>query len=978
MDQSKLIICKASAGAGKTFTLVKEYLKLAFDADDSPSDPDHKKLKDRFRHILAITFTNKATNEMKERILKDLSEIIHKKDCGMRDQLVKETHWDEAEVRRRAAIVKKAILHNYSELEVCTIDSFMRRVVKSFAHELNIPANFETVIEQDALSEEAADQLMTLVGKEGEEELTRLVYAFADSKMESGSNIDLTKEFTQIAKKIFQEDTKEHLDRISNTTPGQFLDAVDKLKAERKNILDGWKTGYKAMCDNGVGPQDLWNKTGGAFVKLAEGTTLDNTANLEKFLNDPDKTSSAAAKNRSADIAAIKPTLIECYNNYKTSLKNYRTINAILKNIYTLAVLDRLGKIVKESNMENDMVHISEFNKAINEIVRQCADAPFIYERIGSQYWNYLIDEFQDTSRMQWQNLVPLLENGVGSGHTSLVVGDAKQAIYRFRQGDVDQFIRLPEVQDHDGKAHTIPGHEEYILDTNYRSRKVIVDFNNSLFKEAVEGTLKENEILKDIYIGKGLPNHPELPELHQNARKNHSGGYIELKTCDKADQERMLEMVKEAVVRQHELGYEYSDIMILARWNDTLSLVADHLNRASEGELPIPVKSEESFLIKNSLVVKVLVSLLAYLSDPKDRTSALRVAQGLELLEIAHPGTSQAFADSKDLVLESVLRESGIELDCSKMKDLTIYDVLEEAIRTFRLQVRDVAFTATLLDMAASYSKNHHQDLTQFLEWLDDKLEKTSVRTSGKINAVQMLTIHKAKGLSAPIVICIVEPRKKTKESKTQIWQDLDKEEYGVATCLATKSDMKESIFQEAMNQEEMMSDMDNFNTFYVALTRPEEKLHICALNNSDLTPILTNYAENHMEGDAENGWHLGEDLSKKEMKALDPKEEKEEEKKEEPRLVTLDRLPSSKSRIRISQQYQSATETAQNESLRKGLMLHAILEKIRHKDDTEQTLAEYFAAHELSEEEKSLGRDRHTQSDGAGRLPQILRSRL
>ena len=616
MDNSRFIICRASAGSGKTYTLVRQYLLLAFSAQE-------RDLPSRFKHILAITFTNKAANEMKERILKELDSISSLGDkTPMGSDLASLLHVDGNTLQLMAQTVRRAILHNYSDLAVCTIDSFVHRIVRTFAHDLNLPLNFDVQIDNDLIIQSAVDDLMALAGTEGQDELTEVLCDFAENRMADGKSYMIESELAQLAQQLFKEQTPQYLKLLDDIDSPQFRQIHRDMAAQNRQYEQNLKNLALKAVDTfrsaGLSDNDFFHGSSGAgafFRKLADGTLTEPNSYVLAYLHG-DKLGGSKCPPLILDkLADVKPALASLFDQIQQLRQSgeilYNTRQLLLKNLYSIALLNKLNQLIALYSKENEIV--------------QSQPAPFIYERIGNHYYNYLIDEFQDTSRLQWQNLVPLLENGVSSGHTSLVVGDGKQAIYRFRQGDVSQFIALPHVDNPlHGRLLEQPGISSVQqLDSNYRTAKTIVNFNNSFFQWAVTSRFPDNPELHDIYIGNG-----PSPALAQQAVKE--GGYIQAGFWPLPDGHTPLwdEMLADILSLVNNQGHSFRDITVLARDNRTLAEISNHLSIHN-----IPVVSNESFLLSQSPSVMLLRNMLQYLLDGSDRVAAARVILYLQLL---------------------------------------------------------------------------------------------------------------------------------------------------------------------------------------------------------------------------------------------------------------------------------------------------------------------------------------------------------
>ena len=938
MDKSRFIICRASAGSGKTYTLVRQYLALAFDADRGH-------VRDRFRHILAITFTNKAANEMKERILRELESIRQGgTSVSMGRDLAEDTGLDDTTLREYAEIVQQSILHNYTDLSVCTIDSFVQRIVRTYAHDLNLPNNFNVYIDNSELIQNAVDELMGLAGAEGQEELTRMLCEFSEHKMNEGKSFMIENEIAALAQELFKERTPEYLEALKEIQTPRFREIQHEMqqanRAFEKQLKDFGQEGLKIIADTGLNIDDFFHgKTGAGryFEKLSKGSTDGPNSYVLAYLEE-DKLGSAKSSQETLDkLAQAKPPLQELYGRIKAycdkELPLYNSRTMLLANLYSLAVINKLEEFVARYSEENEIVHISEFNKRISEVV-QNEPAPFIYERIGTRYYNYLVDEFQDTSRMQWQNLVPLVENGIASGHTSLVVGDGKQAIYRFRQGDVDQFVALPHVEGH-MHGNLLENDEVALatrLENNFRTARKIVEFNNHFFEWAIRNRYADNEELQKIYVGSS-----KEADLAQNPIKE--GGYVQIGFWepDPSRQiiwKQMLDDIRDQVGSK---GYTYRDITLLARDHAILSEISEYLT--AEG---IPIVSSESFVLTQSTVVMLLRSLLQYLVDGKDRCAAARVLLYLQSLKKVDTDFTSEFADTDSpLDLDAVLQKSGLELRCDKLRAMGLYDCLEEALRMLDLQGIETAYTATMLNVAAKYTSTHRQDLSEFLEWFDEQKGRLSTSTGDDLDAIRLMTIHAAKGLESPIVMYAL-PNKK--DMQDNIWIHIDKDSNIPlpAGIVYPKKDSN-TIFNQAITEELQKSDMDRINLLYVALTRPKEKLMIYCQppknpGTKEFTSLLQDFLAQCDEAQSigEGVYAIGENTSS--LKSEEPS-----------KAITPHQLegvvyPDWSNRIAIAEQSKAVFNNIETPAIRRGNQIHELLSLIESSNDVDTALEKYL----------------------------------
>jgi ATP-dependent exoDNAse (exonuclease V) beta subunit len=525
-------VYRSSAGSGKTFTLVKEYLKIILQDTDS------------FRNILAVTFTNKAAAEMKHRVLRYLEELANPPiplSEHLLAALINDTGLSETEIRFKAAGALKKILHHYSDFAIGTIDSFSHRIIRAFAHDFGLPVNFEVELDSDKLIETAVDLLLDKVGDD--EPLTALLVNFLESKMEDDKSWAIDKTLVNFSRLLLDEESQQHLLKLRALSADDFktiaLFLRKKIRDFGKSVSDEASVARNVIREAGLGHQAFANGRYGIswyFEQIASGR-YDKIIPSSKISGMVSKDSWHSNKATSAEksaIESIRPVLLETYEKLQsliaTSYPAYTLYTLLETSIYPLAVLNSIDRIMQEFKKQNNIIHISEFNSRIASIVL-FEPVPFIYERIGEKYHHVLIDEFQDTSALQWQNFVPLIENSLASGYFNLVVGDGKQAIYRWRNGDVEQFTALPALKGsnenpviRDREEALDRNFQEELLNRNFRSKQEIVSFNNDFFGFII-GFLDES--LAKVYAG-----------LTQEADSAKEGGYIRISFIDKGDEE--------------------------------------------------------------------------------------------------------------------------------------------------------------------------------------------------------------------------------------------------------------------------------------------------------------------------------------------------------------------------------------------------------------------------------------------------------
>lgn len=969
----RFVICNASAGAGKTYTLVRHYIETAIQSE--------RQLEDGFKHILAITFTNKSANEMKERILSDLRSIVvgDVSRENLTRELAERLGLEVEEVRRRCSRLLSAIMHNYSDFSVSTIDSFVYRLVRSFAYELRLPMNFDVLIEDQELLERTVDQLLTQAGGEGNDALTDLLCAFVESRMDDGKSFQIAHHLTELSKEVLKEETPEYLDWLAQSGITGYKDFHKELQRANRQVEEALIADGQAVVDActaaGLTVADFPYKESGVygyFDRFSRGDMqgINKTyARVEKMVESGVAYAKTASPDVRTRIESVTPTLIDAYRRMQRLItderKRYNTRKLLMTNLFGMALLENIRQIKDEYYRENEHVHISEFNKCIDRELHD-EPVPFIYERVGNRYYSYLIDEFQDTSRLQFHNFLPLiveaLSRGGADGPCSLVVGDGKQAIYRFRQGDVRQFIDLPHVNgDWETDRVLCENAEKVRLDTNYRTMKNVVDFNNRFFSWAVRTYFLENKTLKQLYLGdEEVKEDAQLPLWQKSKRE---GGYVELQFVEK---ELICQQVADAVRRQVEdLHYSYGDILILARDNATLVTIADYLMSHID-DPAFRLVTSESFLLSNSRVVRFLQAMLRYLADRCNRVAAAAAVELYEEIkgsDTSHVGSSLLLLRScgYDLTRYFETATKGeVRFDRDYLRALSLYDCCEELLRVFGLEGKESTYVSTLLNVVNGFMQHHRSDLNAFNSYLEEKISKLSSSTASDGNALQLMTIHKAKGLENHIVIYAM-PKPDT--HVTKLWVSMkDSEKLLGSETVAhlpvayVTMQQQDTIFNSQFDEERQLADMDRINLLYVALTRPRQKLLVVSENSAsdgtDNNSLLCQFAHADTSGFRKEGderFAIGEDFNS-------PEDQKQEvadgEAVSDSERLSNVVFPEWEHRVMVAEQNQSTLSPLDDDSRRWGLLIHDLMAHIMCREEVRPVVDKYCSSHQLAPE--------------------------
>ncbi len=847
MSNKNFTIYKSSAGSGKTFTLVKEYLALALNDEANPPRS--------YRHILAITFTNKAASEMKERIIKALKELSqddytqlsggtktllvelknHKK-LNLHQQL------DDTIIRKRANNVLSAVLHNYSDFAIGTIDSFVHKIVRTFAFDLKIPMSFELEMDDDKLLAQAVDLLIAQIGTD--EGLTKALVEFTESKTDDEKSWHIENDLKYFAKNLLNEEGAIHIEKLRSLSLDDFFKIKDTIATELgkfeafiskcgnealKMISDlGIEHGKFAGGANGIGKYFTYLSEV-RFNKLIPSNTIQKNIDSDNWY------ASKTVPQDKEMIDSIKNNLTAIYDkawdHIQTNLQEVTLFRLINSTIYSLAVLNEIEELLNEYKAQNNILHISEFNKMIAKIVLN-EPIPFIYERLGEKYNNYLIDEFQDTSVLQFQNLLPLIDNSLAAGHFTMLVGDGKQAIYRWRGGEVEQFAILPEVFAHNNNPLVLEreealkrNHDPQVLDKNYRSKREIIEFNNDIFRTLSD---KLNDKFKSIY-----------DSLEQGFNPENKGGYVQVEFLEGEKEEvreQNLERTYLIIQDLLEQNYQLKDIAILLRKNTDGSEVANYLSKKG-----IEVISSDSLLLSNSAKVNFIYSLFRYLNNTGDQ---IIQAELLEYLvasgRLENTNLNQLLVEDNVLPLSkgaggieqnflSMIKKICKEFSVSSLSKMALYELSEELVRLFKLNKTPDAYIQFFLDEVLNYSIKQNNNLKDFIEFWEDKKQKASLIVPQGMNAVTIMTIHRAKGLEFPVVI-LPFSNGKIKKGKDHLWVNIANEKIPELTSalVSASGDLMDTPYADVYEDEKNKSLLDSLNVLYVALTRPEERLYI------------------------------------------------------------------------------------------------------------------------------------------------------
>ncbi|MDN3664817.1 UvrD-helicase domain-containing protein [Algibacter miyuki] len=930
-------IYNASAGSGKTFTLVKAYLKILFSSNKPYL----------FKNILAITFTNKAVAEMKGRIIDTLkqfsdAQILHENN-PMFTAICDELELRPDQLHQKAIFLLESIIHNYAAFDISTIDGFTHKLIRTFAHDLKLPLNFEVELDQDSLLTEAVDSLISKAGTEPM--LTKVLVDFAIEKADDDKSWDVAFDFNKIAKLLVNENDIPFINTLKDKTLEDFKGLKIQLKksiaSEEEIIVEKAKQLLAQFETSGLEFKDF---TGAYLPKHFEKLANQNfNVGFETKWQDNIESGTLYPKRVTAETAgtidSLQPQIFFVFNETKQALFNHKFLKAFYRNITPLSVLNVINTELTLLKEDQNKMLISEFNSIISKEIKN-QPTPFIYERIGEKFNHYFIDEFQDTSESQWQNLIPLLENSVASeSGTTMLVGDAKQAIYRWRGGKAEQFIDL-----FNKKTHPFPI-EQHVenLPSNFRSFKEVVDFNNSFFQ------FLSNQIFKK----------EDYQHLYQNAAQNvtkKQEGYVELSFLDieKDDDrnEKFTEKVYEIIQNCLTNGYKLEDICVLVRKKKEGVAVANYLSQQN-----IPIISSETLLINNAPEVVFVNDVLGLLMQPKNdelKISILTYLAKLFNIEDKHA----FFINHIKLNITEFFKSFEafhIFIDADHLLQLPLYDLAETIVRNFNLVKTSNAYVQFYLDLVLDFSQRKGSDITAFIQYFDKKKENLSIISPKGQDAVQIMTIHKSKGLEFPVVIFPYADLDIYREVEPKEWMAIDKEHFhGFShTLLNFNKDFEffgeqgKTIFENHKAEQEL----DNINLLYVALTRPVEQLYLISKNDSQLkedaklkkySGLLINYLQHHNKWQDDTLTYSFGNI-KKTSKTTESAQDTN---------IQHEFISTSKEHHNIKVVTNSGFlwDTNQEEAIEKGNLIHNIMAHINTKDDVDAVIDDYISSSRIN----------------------------
>ena len=840
---SQLKIYRASAGSGKTFTLTREYLFLLYDNPTS------------YINTLAVTFTNKATGEMKSRILEKLFEISTHKTNDYVEDLMAEFKLSEKQVRNKARVLLSYLLHDFSNFSVSTIDSFFQRIIRSFAREAGLESGFKIELNTSAILQKAVDHLLMKVDLPEHAHLKDWLVKFAQQKLSQGKSWNLSSDLnslgTEIFNELFQLESREIFNNIGNKAQMQtYLDqiqvVVDNFEAE---MLSLGQQGSAVIDKSGLQYDSFTGKSRTPlkyFEKLTELRDFEPTSTLLKIIDEPEKwgrkENSAAINQQIDDIyPSLNDLIKKAVDLVAREFENYNTAKVIAQNYFALGIIADIAREVQAICRDENIFLIADSSHFLHKIIDQ-NDTPFIYEKIGTRFHNFMIDEFQDTSKLQWLNFRPLIENSLATDQTSLIVGDVKQSIYRWRNSD---WNLLANAVEHDFKQF---GTQVLSLDKNWRSLSNIVGFNNTLFvpgAQAIQNnfnTLFADHIQDESFIEEfGTKISQAYADVYQHTPSNKPAnkGHVQARfyATDKelGYDERMLSNLVEDIEQLMAKGYRYSDFCILVRKKGEGETIANALLSAtySESGTVVPVISNESLFLSGSSAVNFMMAQIKYLQNPNNLILKADMVLNYQLLHNQQKSSPLEVGQFFELDMDKGFARQEYEwinqLLTQRQKPLLeLVEMLAHNLPD-ELKEKQGIFIQAFINCTNQFIKVHFADLSAFIEWWDDKGKTEAIAVPDNQEAIKIMTIHKSKGLEFKVVLIpYCNWKLDTEINSNIIWCRPNKAPFDQIKLLPVTytSRLQNTIFKADYFKERLYQYVDSLNMLYVATTRSCEVL--------------------------------------------------------------------------------------------------------------------------------------------------------
>ncbi len=943
-------VYRSSAGSGKTYTLVLEFIALAIS----------EKYADRFKKILAITFTNKAAEEMKERVIKNLYLLSLpvsnvKYDAQFLNAVSSFTNLPPEVVQERSSKAFSFILHNYHLLKITTIDKFTVSLVNSFSFELSLDLDRTIELDTAPILDTAIENL--LQKSKADTELSTMLLDFYRNKLEEEKKLNLKGELQKFGKLLFSDVDEPYIEKAKLHSRIEFINAYEKAKLSVRKVNDRAKylaneiitithlAGLSTQKRKGLitGTYSALIKVSkNGFYELAFEPNLMKMLNKSPFAKTADKSDIQKYKTIENEVLIHLNELYNLFNSFKNS---FYADNVVLKNAYSMALLNDIEQEISKYKNENRIIFLNEYHKLVEKIVLK-EPAPFIFERFGERIRNVFVDEFQDTSTSQFINLIPLMSECLSTRDKVLLVGDAKQSIYRWRNGNAKQFIDLPYLPKNNNGAS--PFDESNFnaffnvqqLVSNFRSHKVIIEFNNRFFKSLSEIETFKLPLISSIFS-----------DVSQLSSDKKSQGYVQIQIVEKQkgskkkeNEKSINDFILESIQHCFTKKIKPGDICVLTRKNDEADEVVKLLNQNG-----IEASSGSAIKLSDGKDVLIIVQFLkcihfsANLNDVRQlgiqiahyRNIYLSVEKDLFFMPKTNPNAA----------FNTVLHLFAINYSPDLFNKLNLIEKIEYIVNVIKLN-NDSALLTGFLENVNEYSLKQGSDEASFLDWWEIKGKKKTIQTITNELSVQVFTIHKSKGLEFPIVI--LPYLTFNDNSEKYLWID-QIPGYSIGPLRVTRNNDMEnySFTKDALINEKSLELLDKINMLYVAFTRAEEGLFIFL--NKNIQGLSANLADCIYKTFEFSGTKLefGE-LKNRDFNSITSKPVSSTA-----IAKTQNFLPWFQ-KLKVGSKFLDALEKA-NSATTRGTVVHEIMSRINFTSEIDSVLNFYYESGKILENDKA-----------------------
>nr|WP_223558275.1 UvrD-helicase domain-containing protein [Chryseobacterium lathyri] len=953
--QNSYTVINASAGSGKTYALVQRLLMICL---------RYPNQQQSIRNILALTFTNKAANEMKERILSWLGNFSADNFAQNSDlkNIQKAFEADGLkitidELHNRSKKLLDYVLHNYSTLNIGTIDRFNSRLVRSFSYELGLAKNFNLEIEAEPFLIEAVDKMLDQIGEN--ENISNSFMDYVDYSLENNERINLNKNLYDSAKEFVKDIHYEHLKSNKSFDDTNYENIKNTLRKEivqnKKRSAELAAQSIEIFRSRNIDIEDFAqgkNGIGGFFTKVQDFYNQKRpgfpfpTTQEESVVNNYRKGASSKSKNKEAEIFEILDQLLDNRMQlillYIETQKKEKILSALLPLKVNKDIQDELKKIEEE----NDLVLLSKFNILINENLKNEPSA-FIYEKVGSQFQHYFFDEFQDTSELQWQNFIPLRDHSVSTENTSFtLVGDPKQSIYRFRGGESKLMLDIINKKEFSPKEAAL-----LVLKDNWRSAKNIVQFNNELYRYHSEGLEEEH---RNIF-----------GEDAEQSSKSQIEGRVKVSLIENLTNEDFYndtsERMRKDIQESLDNGFKFSDITILCRGNFDIFSYSQKLGNLKVNyhgeETNIKTISDKGLTLELSNTLKAVIEFLRWEINPKNKPNLIMMMYYLNALGRIHMAdftlemNKILEIETHEEILQFIQNTYSLKLKQENFPRFNLYNFVEYYINEFAVENKETDFLLNFLEMLFNFTQNAGASTKEFLKYWDEEASAYTIQASENIDAVQIMTIHKSKGLEFPIVF--IPMMNKNRDNEFTNWFDTNNDDALKSVNINQFSKNLEVYDEEieAFNKKNSYKNLiDRLCLQYVATTRPVEQLFFYlqkankTSNNLELLEFFN--GKNTEESDEFDLYEVHPEMLKKYSKDKTSLFKTKD-------IQNLKNINENRASIKIatpSKNYQ-----VRNEKVRIGLFVHELLSKINTEKDTAKVLESYVLDGQITVEEKN-----------------------